>query len=66
MEEVTGQEVIETMGRRDLNLDGTVVNLAIVGSSRFYDFEIFESVLEKWISETVSYTHLTLPTILLV
>ena len=26
-------------------------NLAIVGSSRFYDFEIFESVLEKWISE---------------
>ena len=51
MEEVTGQEVIETMGRRDLNLDGAVVNLAIVGSSRFYDFEIFESVLEKWISE---------------
>ena len=38
------------MGRRDLNLDGTVVNLAIVGSSRFYDFEIFESALERWIS----------------
>ena len=51
MEEVTGQEVIETMGRRDLNLDGSVVNLAIVGSSRFYDFEIFESALERWISE---------------
>ena len=51
VEEVSGQEVIETMGRRDLNLDGAVVNLAIVGSSRFYDFEIFESVLEKWISE---------------
>ena len=50
MEDVTGQEVIETMGRRDLNLDGTVVNLAIVGSSRFYDFEIFESALERWIS----------------
>ena len=51
MEEVTGQEVIETMGRRDLNQDGAVVNLAIVGSSRFYDFEIFESALERWISE---------------
>ena len=45
MEEVTGQEVIETMGRRDLNLDGTVVNLGVVGSSRFYDFEIIESAL---------------------
>tara|TARA_Y100000589_G_scaffold198761_1_gene187620 strand:+ start:955 stop:1404 length:450 start_codon:yes stop_codon:yes gene_type:complete len=50
VEDVPGQEVIETMGRRDLNLDGTVVNLAIVGSSRFYDFEIFESALESWIS----------------
>ena len=51
MEEVPGQEVIETMGRRDLNQDGAVVNLAIVGSSRFYDFEIFESALERWISD---------------
>ena len=57
MEEVTGQEVIETMGRRDLNLDGTVVNLAVVGSSRFYDFEIFESALERLISEN-KYTDL--------
>ncbi len=50
MEEVPGQEVIETMGKRDLNLDGTVVNLAIVGSSRFYNFEVFESAVEDWIA----------------
>ena len=46
-----GQTVVETLGGQDLNLDGSVINLAIVGSSRFYDFEIFESALEDWISE---------------
>ncbi len=51
MEEQPGKEVVENLGGQDLNLDGKVVNLAIVGSSRFYDFEVFESVLEKWISE---------------
>lgn len=51
MEERPGEEVVENLGGQDLNLDGKVVNLAIVGSSRFYDFEIFESVLEKWISK---------------
>tara|TARA_B100001250_G_C19791586_1_gene786773 strand:+ start:434 stop:883 length:450 start_codon:yes stop_codon:yes gene_type:complete len=51
MEDPPGQEVVENLGGQDLNLDGSVVNLAIVGSSRFYDFEIFESSLEKWISD---------------
>ncbi|RJU87167.1 MAG: DUF2493 domain-containing protein [Candidatus Poseidoniales archaeon] len=51
MKEEPGQTVVETLGGKDLNLDGSVINLAIVGSSRFYDFEIFESVLDNWISE---------------
>jgi len=51
MERASGQAIVETLGGQDLNLDGSVINLAIVGSSRFYDFEIFESVLEEWISE---------------
>ena len=46
-----GQTVVETLGVQGLNLDGSVINLAIVGSSRFYDFEVFESALEDWISE---------------
>ena len=51
MKEEQGQTVVETLGGQDLNLDGSVINLAIVGSSRFYDFEVFESALEEWISE---------------
>jgi len=51
MEDGSGQVVIEAFGGQDLNHDGSVINLAIVGSSRFYDFERFESVLEGWISE---------------
>ena len=51
MKEEPGQTVVETLGGQDLNLDGSVINLAIVGSSRFYDFEVFESALEEWISE---------------
>ena len=51
LKEEPGQTVVETLGGQDLNLDGSVINLAIVGSSRFYDFEVFESALEEWISE---------------
>ena len=51
MKEEPGQTVVETLGGQDQNLDGSVINLAIVGSSRFYDFEVFESALEEWISE---------------
>ena len=47
----SGQEVVNALGKRDLNEDGNVINLAIVGSSRFYDFEVFEEVIENWIEE---------------
>ena len=42
MTTTSGQDVVDSLGRRDLNQDGSVINLAIVGSSRFYDFEVFE------------------------
>jgi hypothetical protein len=32
-----------------LNLDGNVINLALVGSSRFYDYEVFENIIEQWV-----------------
>ena len=44
-----GQNVVDLLGKKDLNLDGNVINLAIVGSSRFYDFEIFENLIEDWV-----------------
>ena len=37
-----GQNVVDSLGKKDLNQDGNIINLAIVGSSRFYDFQIFE------------------------
>ena len=45
----SGQDVVDSLGSRDLNFDGTVINLAVVGSSRFYDYEIFEEIIEKWV-----------------
>ena len=42
-----GQDVVDSLGKRDLNQDGNIINLAIVGSSRFYDFEIFEELIEN-------------------
>ena len=47
----SGQDVVDAFGRKDLNLDGSVINLAVVGSSRFYDFEIFENAIEDWVEE---------------
>ncbi|MDC0852153.1 hypothetical protein OAR30_00935 [Euryarchaeota archaeon] len=44
-----GQNVVDLLGKKDLNLDGNVINLAIVGSSRFYDYEIFENLIEDWV-----------------
>ena len=41
-----GQNVVDSLGKKDLNKDGNIINLAIVGSSRFYDFEIFEELIE--------------------
>jgi len=43
--------VVDALGRKDLNLDGSVINLAVVGSSRFYDFEVFENAIEDWVEE---------------
>ena len=45
----TGQDKVDSLGKKDLNLDGNVINLAIVGSSRFYDFEVFENLVEDWV-----------------
>jgi hypothetical protein len=47
----SGQDVVDALGRKDLNLDGSVINLAVVGSSRFYDFEVFENAIEDWVEE---------------
>ena len=44
-----GQNVVDLLGKRDLNLDGNVINLALVGSSRFYDYEVFEVLIESWV-----------------
>ena len=46
-----GQDTVERLGSRDLNLDGEIINLAIVGSSRFYDFMAFEEAVELWVEE---------------
>ena len=45
----SGQDVVDSLGNRDLNQDGSVITLAIVGSSRFYDFEVFEKAIENWV-----------------
>ena len=47
----TGLDTVERLGSRDLNLDGEIINLAIVGSSRFYDFMVFEGAIESWVGE---------------
>ena len=51
MAETSGQDTVERLGSQDLNCDGEIINLAIVGSSRFYDFMIFEDAVETWIEE---------------
>ena len=47
----SGQDTVERLGSQDLNFDGEIINLAIVGSSRFYDFMVFEEAVESWIDE---------------
>ena len=51
MADESGQDVVERLGGKDLNNDGQVIDLAIVGSSRFYDYEIFEEVVERWVEK---------------
>ena len=47
----SGQDTVERLGSQDLNFDGDIINLAIVVSSRFSDFMIFEEAVESWIDE---------------
>ena len=47
MTEYSGQETVDRLGRKDLNLDGSIINLAVVGSSRFYNFEVFEKIMHE-------------------
>ena len=49
MRDSVGQDVVERLGSRDLNDDGEIINLAIVGSSRYYDYSNFESLIDSWI-----------------
>ncbi|MBP50752.1 MAG: hypothetical protein CMA68_01550 [Euryarchaeota archaeon] len=51
MEGAKGQDIVERLGSRDLNEDGSIINLAIVGSSRFYDYRVFEDAIENWIEK---------------
>ena len=51
MAETSGQDKVERLGSQDLNRDGEIINLAIVGSSRFYDFMIFEDAVESWVDK---------------
>ena len=46
-----GSEIVQQLGGRDLNDDGVVINLAIVGSSRFYDFSAIEDRIDDWVEE---------------
>ena len=43
-----GSDVIGRLGGKDLNQDGRIINLVVVGSSRFYDFSIVEEAMDHW------------------
>ena len=49
MADTSGGEVVDRLGGKDLNKGGRIVNLAIVGSSRFYDYGLVEEAIEEWI-----------------
>ena len=51
MTDAHGQDTIDRIGSRDLNDDGRIINLAVVGSSRFYDFDVFETAIGDWVDE---------------
>tara|TARA_Y100001970_G_C14189703_1_gene834607 strand:+ start:1527 stop:1976 length:450 start_codon:yes stop_codon:yes gene_type:complete len=51
MAESSGQDTLQRLGSQDLNRDGVIINLVIVGSSRFYDYMIFEDAVETWVNE---------------
>jgi len=43
-----GSDVIGRLGGKDLNRDGRIINLVVVGSSRFYDYSIIEETMDEW------------------
>ena len=43
-----GSDIIGRLGGKDLNQDGRVINLVVVGSSRYYDYSIIEGAMDKW------------------
>ncbi|MEE2748285.1 MAG: SLOG family protein [Candidatus Thermoplasmatota archaeon] len=51
MTKEAGSDVIGRLGGKDLNEDGRIINLVVVGSSRFYDFSIIEGEMDKWAEE---------------
>ncbi len=51
MENEAGSDVIGRLGGIDLNQDGRIINLVVVGSSRFYDYGLVEDAMDQWTSE---------------
>ena len=51
MGDETGTDVIVRLGGKDLNEDGRIINLVVVGSSRFYDYSVVEDAMDQWIAE---------------
>ena len=51
MENEAGSDVIGRLGGIDLNQDGRIINLVVVGSSRFYDYGVVEDAMDQWTSE---------------
>ena len=49
MSGTSGEAKLSRLGAQDLNKDGRIINLVIVGSSRFYDYSIVEEILDQWI-----------------
>lgn len=51
MADESGSDVIGRLAGKDLNKDGRIINLVVVGSSRFYDFSIIEEAMDLWTTE---------------
>ena len=46
-----GSDVIDRLAGKDLNQDGRIINLVVVGSSRFYDYSIIEDAMDHWAAD---------------
>ena len=49
MADAGGAHDLQRLGKKDLNKDGRIINLVVVGSSRFYDYSVVEEVIMQWI-----------------